>query len=195
MKKIILISIIILQSCFGFSQEEPKEKISQVDFFAVNTFFGLRLRQTVFNQDLQFQARIREGKNSDLYVGKMISFNKSTFAVVSVGMRYSLEYESIDELLRVEIRSRQSWGMIRVNYGLTNFNDNGVSTSIVYNIMGHFIRAGLSSNNEYFGPRIEFFLPLGKDRVQRSLRAQVSLLSNGNVVFGVRVRFGGRYKI
>ncbi|MFT6361225.1 MAG: hypothetical protein ACJAV6_000169 [Candidatus Paceibacteria bacterium] len=193
MKQIILTSIIILQTCFGFSQEEPKEKISEVSFFVLNTLVGARFRQTLWNQDMQVNARVRNREMFEVFLGRMIYLKRNTFAVVSVGFRNSLENRSIDELVRIEVRSQPSWGRIRVNYGLTNFSESGVSASVVHDIMGHFIRAGIASNNEHFGPRFEVFFPLSRKNNQRDLRCQITVLSDGNVSAGCRLRLGGSY--
>ena len=193
MRKTFLLLLLCI-SFIGFSQEKPgNEKIvSRVDILAnTNNVHTVRYRQTIGGLNFQTMIRIRDFETGELFLGYMMFIGDRAFIVPSIGVRYDPASDSFDELVRLEVRIPFTEGIARFNYGSTNLTSHGVSTSIVFNIMGHFIRGGISSNNEHIGPQLELRFTGGKR--WNNIRLSSTYLSNNEFVVGLLISIGGTY--
>ncbi|MCA9351932.1 hypothetical protein KC866_00875 [Patescibacteria group bacterium] len=193
MRKTFLLLLLCI-SFIGFSQEKPAHEkiISRVDILAnTNNVHTVRYRQTIGGFDFQTMFRIRDFETGEVFIGYIMFIGERAFIVPSIGVRYDPISDNFDELIRCEIRVPFTEGIARFNYGSTNLTSHGVSTSIVFNIMGHFIRGGISSNNEHIGPQLELRFTGGKR--WNNIRLSSTYLSNNEFVVGLLISIGGTY--
>jgi hypothetical protein len=189
MRKIIL-CIAVGISFFGFSQEKPFEKISQFDIQLKWNQAQLRLDQTIGNikYPFRFEGTVRF-QRADMLIGMTFPLGKQTFIACRIGQEYFYTSDEWNSLLGVSFRSIFRYGIIRVDYGSNWIDSHGVSTSLMYNLIGPLVRIGVASNNEYVGPRTELQLGFGENR-KKKVRLHVAYFPKENRFdYSVRVRF------
>lgn len=191
MRIITLLLSLFLLPLIGFSQEEPR--LSRIDFSGnTNEIVTIRLQQTLSFGDIQAMIRFRDFETMQAFIGKIVYIGEQSFIVPSIGFEYNPERDAVAQILRLDLRTMVDFGIIRIVYGSNNFTDHGVSTNFMMDMMGHFIRFGIASNNQYVGPRFEVTVPIKKQRIQ-NLQLTMTYLSNGNLTFGLRYQIGGKY--
>lgn len=188
MRKYIL--IIILISISAFSQEKSFEKISQFDIQLKWNRAQIRLDQTIGNIKYPFRFEaIARFKRANVSVGMLFPLSNKTFIALNIGQEYHYVNKERNSILGASFRSEFDYGLVRIDYGSHWISNHGVSTTVLGNVVGPFIRTGIATNNEYIGPHTEWGLRLGSRR-KKQIRFHVTYFPKGdNWDYGLRLRF------
>jgi hypothetical protein len=174
----------------GFSQEEPFQKVSQFDFQLKWNQARVRLDQTIANSKnpFRFEGTVRLNR-VNISVGMLFPLEEGTFFTATIGQEYRYKTNQWNSLLGASFRSKFKYGLIRINYGSNWIDNHGVSTTLMYNLIGPFVRVGIATNDELIGWRTEWQLSFGKNS-KKKFRVHIAHFPKENRWdWGVRFRF------
>lgn len=196
MRKIIITMVLLLSIC-GFSQETTNDSINQNPW---RWRFDLRSNQILtriskpiknYKYNLETRMSIRIDR-FELYEGIIFDLTKNIRATPSIGLEYIYNEQEFNSRLRLGIHGHYNMLAFAINYG-SDWETHGVNTRFVYNLVGNRLQIGIESINEDIGPRIDMRINMGTKRV-KLLRLYGSYVNN-EFRYGIRFDFGQWFPI
>ncbi len=120
----------------------------------------VRLKVDKKINNISFRTTIKLKKDEyRIYEGFIFHFGKDIKTSINIGFGQPYSNDEIFCTIYGDFRGNFDFGVVRINYGTVGLGEYKVSTSVI-RYFGKNFGIGISSGDEYIGPRVEYKLKI-----------------------------------
>ncbi len=177
-KKLILLFLLFLPFLLRAQEESVIEKMDIM--FNLNQ---IRFRVDKHaSEKLSFRTIIKlRDERFEISEGFVFHLSKGINTSMGIGFKRFYGNDSIFYIVYGAFRGNFDWGKVSLNYG-SDLNSHNVSSSIIHYFKKN-IGIGISSSDEYLGPRIEYIFSI------RNTKVRLHIFYTDDINYGIKIKF------